>query len=102
MSIDTFGIHLSPLYMRFYGLILMAGALAGAYLAAREAQPKGPAMFSCFIWFSIQSFALVWSGSGSPVVAWETLTLTKRYRSSLSLLLVCGWSFAIARQAINL
>lgn len=40
MSIDTFGIHLGPLYVRFYGLILMAGALAGGYLAAREAQRK--------------------------------------------------------------
>ena len=41
MLVDAFGIHLGPLYVRFYGLILMSGAVAGGYLAAREAQRKG-------------------------------------------------------------
>ena len=35
MSIDTFGIHIGPLYFRFYGMIIMAGALAAAYLGSR-------------------------------------------------------------------
>jgi len=33
MSIDAYGIHLGPLYFRLYGIILMTGALAAAYLA---------------------------------------------------------------------
>ena len=33
MSIDTYGIHLGPLYFRFYGMILMFGTLAAAYSA---------------------------------------------------------------------
>ncbi len=34
MSIDAYGIHLGPLYFRFYGMILMTGAVVAAYLAA--------------------------------------------------------------------
>lgn len=41
MSFDEFGIHLGPLYLRYYGLILVAGAFAGAYLAANEARRRG-------------------------------------------------------------
>jgi phosphatidylglycerol---prolipoprotein diacylglyceryl transferase len=41
MSIDAVGIHLGPIYLHFYGVILMGGALAGAYLASREAQRRG-------------------------------------------------------------
>jgi phosphatidylglycerol:prolipoprotein diacylglycerol transferase len=32
MSIDAYGIHLGPLYFRYYGLIIMSGALAATYL----------------------------------------------------------------------
>jgi len=35
------GFQLGPLYVRFYGIILMAGALAGGWLAAREAKRRG-------------------------------------------------------------
>src|SRR3990172_7113162 len=42
MSIDSLGIHLGPLYLRFYGLILVGGARVGAYLASVEARRKGP------------------------------------------------------------
>lgn len=38
--IDQYGIHLGPLYLRFYGIILMSGAVAGAYLADRLAQRR--------------------------------------------------------------
>lgn len=41
MSIDQLGLHIGPLYLRFYGLILMAGAFLGGWLAAREAQRRG-------------------------------------------------------------
>jgi phosphatidylglycerol---prolipoprotein diacylglyceryl transferase len=34
MSIDSYGIHLGPLYVQFYGIILMVGALVGTYIAS--------------------------------------------------------------------
>jgi phosphatidylglycerol:prolipoprotein diacylglycerol transferase len=33
MSFDPYGIHLGPLYIRYYGMIIMAGAVAAAYMA---------------------------------------------------------------------
>ncbi len=42
MSIDSLGIHLGTLlYIRFYGLILVTGAVIGTYLASTEARRKG-------------------------------------------------------------
>jgi phosphatidylglycerol:prolipoprotein diacylglycerol transferase len=41
MTIDQFGIHLGPLYLRFYGLILVTGAFLGGYLASLQAKRKG-------------------------------------------------------------
>lgn len=38
---DQFGIHLGPLYLRYYGLILVTGAFLGGYLASLEAKRKG-------------------------------------------------------------
>lgn len=38
--IDQLGINLGPLYIRFYGLILMSGALAASWLASREAKRR--------------------------------------------------------------
>jgi phosphatidylglycerol---prolipoprotein diacylglyceryl transferase len=35
------GFSLGPLYVRFYGIILMLGAVAGAWLATREAKRRG-------------------------------------------------------------
>ena len=35
------GFPLGPIYIRFYGIILMLGALAGAWLATREAKRRG-------------------------------------------------------------
>src|SRR5574341_1411903 len=35
------GFPLGPLYVRFYGIILMLGALAGAWLATREVKRRG-------------------------------------------------------------
>ena len=39
--IDAYGIHLGPLYFRFYGIILMLGALAAALLARRLMRRDG-------------------------------------------------------------
>lgn len=41
MTIDALGIHLGPLYLRFYGVILVSGAMVGAYVATLEARRKG-------------------------------------------------------------
>jgi phosphatidylglycerol:prolipoprotein diacylglycerol transferase len=42
MTIDQYGIHIGTfLYLRFYGLILVAGAFLGAYLASLEARRRG-------------------------------------------------------------
>lgn len=41
MSIDALGIHIGPLYLRFYGLILVGGAMLGAYVASLEARRRG-------------------------------------------------------------
>jgi len=35
------GIQVGPLFIRFYGIILMSGAVAGAWLAVREAKRRG-------------------------------------------------------------
>lgn len=35
------GFQLGPLFVRFYGVILMSGAVAGAFLARREAKRRG-------------------------------------------------------------
>lgn len=40
MTFDSLGIHIGPLYVRYYGLILMTGVLAAAFLADREAKRR--------------------------------------------------------------
>jgi len=39
--IDAYGIHIGPLYFRFYGIILMLGALAAALVARRMMRRDG-------------------------------------------------------------
>lgn len=39
--IDQYGIHLGGLYIRFYGIIIMLGVVAAAYLSARRAPRYG-------------------------------------------------------------
>ncbi len=53
MSIDQFGIHIWILYIRWYGIILMLGAVAAAFLAEHEAKRRG--LKSEFVWD-----ALIW------------------------------------------
>lgn len=38
---DAFGIHIGPLYIRFYALCLIGGMLAGLWLTARQAKAHG-------------------------------------------------------------
>jgi phosphatidylglycerol:prolipoprotein diacylglycerol transferase len=39
--VDAYGIHLGPLYIRFYALILIGGMIAAAWLTARRAPAHG-------------------------------------------------------------
>jgi len=41
MAIDAYGIHIGPLYFRYYGMILVSGAFAATYLARRLAARMG-------------------------------------------------------------
>jgi phosphatidylglycerol:prolipoprotein diacylglycerol transferase len=41
MSFDAYGIHIGFLYFRYYGIILMAGALVAAYLAQKLLEAQG-------------------------------------------------------------
>jgi phosphatidylglycerol:prolipoprotein diacylglycerol transferase len=53
MYIDQFGIHIWILYIRWYGIILMSGAVAAAFLAEHEARRRG--MKTEYVWD-----ALIW------------------------------------------
>jgi phosphatidylglycerol:prolipoprotein diacylglycerol transferase len=69
MSIDQYGLHLGPLYIHFYGLILMGGVVAAAYLA--EWNAKQHKMNSEFVWD-----VLFWVVIGGVIGArvWHILT----------------------------
>ncbi len=69
MNIDAFGIHIGPLYLRYYGLILMAGAFAGAYLASLEAKRRD--LNTDHVWDG-----LIWALVGGIIGArlWHILT----------------------------
>jgi len=41
MSVDSFGIHLGPLYLRYYGMLIVGGLLLAAGLAAWMAKKDG-------------------------------------------------------------
>lgn len=63
MSIDALGIHFGSLiYLRFYGIILVSGAMAGAYIAAVEAQRRG--IDPNYVWD-----ALIWALIGGIIGA---------------------------------
>jgi phosphatidylglycerol:prolipoprotein diacylglycerol transferase len=53
MYIDQFGIHIWILYIRWYGIILMTGAVAAAFLAEHEARRRG--LKTEYVWD-----ALIW------------------------------------------
>lgn len=63
------GFEVGPLFIRYYAIILMAGALAGAWLASREAHRKG--LKSDLVWDG-----LVWVLIGGIIGAriWHILT----------------------------
>lgn len=50
------GFYIGPLFIHFYGVILMLGALAGAFLADKEARRRGQSsdlVWDAFIWLLI-------------------------------------------------
>lgn len=69
MFFDQYGIHLGPLYLRFYGLIVVAAILAGTVLIERLAKARG--MNAQFIWDS-----LIWTTVAGVVGArlWHLFT----------------------------
>ncbi len=54
MAIDSLGIHIGELYIRYYGLIIMTGAMAAGYLSAHEARHRQ--LDPAFVWD-----ALMWT-----------------------------------------
>ncbi len=62
MAIDSLGIHLGGLYIRFYGLIIVTGAMAAGYLSAYEARRRH--LDPAFVWD-----ALIWTLLGGIVGA---------------------------------
>jgi phosphatidylglycerol:prolipoprotein diacylglycerol transferase len=55
MFVDSYGIHIGPLYIHYYGIIVMTGALAGAYIASRvikQMDDESPpdVMWDALIW----------------------------------------------------
>jgi phosphatidylglycerol:prolipoprotein diacylglycerol transferase len=63
------GFYVGPIYIRFYGIILMLGALAAAFLAEREARRRN--LNSEFVWD-----ALIWVLIGGVIGArlWHVFT----------------------------
>ncbi len=62
MHIDSLGIHLGALYIRYYGLIIVTAAIAAGYLSAHEAQRRK--LDPVFVWD-----ALTWTLLGGIVGA---------------------------------
>lgn len=69
--IDQYGIHLGPLYLRFYGLILMGGTLLGSMLIERLAARRK--MDVDFLWSSL--FWMILAGIVGARI-WHILTPT--------------------------
>lgn len=66
---DSFGIHIGPLYLRYYGVILVTGAMLAGYLAALEARRRG--LDESHVWDGI-----IWALVGGILGArlWHVLT----------------------------
>lgn len=55
MYFDAYGIHLGPLYLHYYGIIIMFGAAAGTYLASKlltrmDPEKSPDVMWDALIW----------------------------------------------------
>lgn len=63
------GFHVGPLFIRFYGIILMIGAVTGAWLATREASRRG---YNAEIVWDLFTYLLVGGIIGARL--WHILT----------------------------
>jgi phosphatidylglycerol---prolipoprotein diacylglyceryl transferase len=69
MTVDRYGIHLGALFIHFYGLLIMVGVLAAAFLSYRRAKAKG--MEADRIW-DLVTWALIGGVIGARL--WHILT----------------------------
>jgi phosphatidylglycerol:prolipoprotein diacylglycerol transferase len=56
MSVDAYGIHIGLLYFRFYGIIIMFGAIVATILARRLLRERGEdtdLVWDALIWLLI-------------------------------------------------
>jgi phosphatidylglycerol:prolipoprotein diacylglycerol transferase len=83
MSIDQYGIHIWVLYIRWYGIILMTGAVAAAFLAEHEARRrklKTEYVWDALIWVLIAGIigARLWHVF-TPPPSMQALGYTTKY-----------------------
>ena len=69
MSVDRYGIHIGALFIHFYGLLIMLGVLAAAYLSYRRAKKRG--MDAERIW-DLVTWALIGGVIGARL--WHIMT----------------------------
>jgi len=60
------GFFIGPIHVRFYGIILMLGAVAGAWLATREAKRRG---YEPDIVWDLLTYLLIGGIIGAPLAA---------------------------------
>ncbi len=56
MFVDSYGIHLGPLYLRFYGLLVMSGVALGGFVGRRVLREMAPKRDPDLVWD-----ALIWA-----------------------------------------
>jgi phosphatidylglycerol:prolipoprotein diacylglycerol transferase len=88
------GFYIGPLYIYYYGIILMVGALAGGWLASREAKRRG--YNPDLIWDG-----LIWALIGGIIGArlWHIFTPTQ---SLIDQGITTGWYLTHPLDAINI
>jgi phosphatidylglycerol---prolipoprotein diacylglyceryl transferase len=79
------GFFIGPIHVRFYGIILMLGAVAGAWLATREAKRRG---YEPEIVWDLLTYLLIGGIIGARI--WHILTPPP---SSASSGITAGWYF---------
>lgn len=66
MSVDPYGIHVGPLYFRFYGLLIMLGAVVGAFVARSLLKREAPRRDPDLIWDALL-WALIFGVIGARI-----------------------------------
>lgn len=89
------GFQLGPFFIRFYGIILMLGALAGAWLAEREARRRGlngDLVWDALIWILIGGIigARLWHVF-TPPPSFVEMGITTKYYLTHPLDILATW-----------